>query len=1091
MNVAHKFRNRSPKGNSTQSSVLCHWRPASVVFFAAIMTWSFIAEATTIGGAMGNASADARPIVWKNRDGGEATGNNRHFLSLVTDRTYLYLGVHPSDLNPRMGLSETGIGFGNALGHPNDGSSSFTQSPNYDYSNNQAFKQFVLGEATSLEQVRQAIIDNTLGSATDWPQSLGIMAGIFDANGKVSMWEIGDAEFYEYNPENPVRLAQIPWQIYARDNTVHTRSDHTDNWGRTSGRYTTPRDQLITAAESGGNTMTDMIRIARTGEPDFDNLQSRTSTSVATIAHGVLPGEDPHIATMWVALGSPDYAAFIPTWVTIGDNLSPRVSSNDLSTTIGGAAELLWGKREPNDYDLYINSLLEPMERNFILAVEAARDHWFRNGFQINEARRIHNEASETAWQTMNVMAAGSSRSLNMTPELSELSASIAGSTVSFTATANDPDGSIVAYDWDFGDGSTSTTPAPVRTFQQDGTYLVRVRVTDNVGSSNSRWIYVTLGAPTGLPLVTISAADATAAEPGADTAVFTVTRTGSTTGDISVNFSVLGSAIEGNDYQPVGNSITIPDGLASATIVIIPINDAFTESSETVIATLASGTGYAVGRAANATIEIDDDETVEIFGEGDVWRYFKGTELPAGVWASLGYDDATWLTGATGIGYGDGDDNTVLDDMSGNYATVYMRYEFAVADPALISRLTLNIDYDDGFVAFINGTEVARAGVATGQDNNTLASDHEAGSPESIDLSSYIHALQPGDNVFAIEVHNTTLGSSDLSMIPQLIIDSGASACNDGIDNDGDGLVDFPTDPGCDDVTDLSELATAEIFGEGDVWRYFKGTELPAGVWASLGYDDATWLTGATGIGYGDGDDNTVLDDMSGNYATVYMRNKFTVSNPSTVSSLTLNIDYDDGFVAFINGTEVARAGVATGQDNNTLASNHGAGSPESIDLSSYIHALQPGDNVFAIEVHNTTLGSSDLSMIPQLIIEKTVVSIDVLPGDETNKVYPNKSGKLSVGVLSSAEFDAMQVDPAALKFGSAEAGIANDIMVSDLDGQLGNDIIAVFRVGEAGIFCNDTEVMLTGATYSGDHFEGVDMIDATECESGGCHVY
>ena len=139
-----------------------------------------------------------------------------------------------------------------------------------------------------------------------------------------------------------------------------------------------------------------MFRIARSGEPGFDNLQSRTSTSTATIAHGVLPGEDPAIATLWAALGQPDYAAFIQVWVAIGDNLSPRVSSNALSTTIGGAAEQLWDKRESDDYDQYINSLLEPMERNFILAVEAARDHWFRNGFQVDEARRIHNEASET-----------------------------------------------------------------------------------------------------------------------------------------------------------------------------------------------------------------------------------------------------------------------------------------------------------------------------------------------------------------------------------------------------------------------------------------------------------------------------------------------------------------------------------------------------------------------------------------------------------------------------------------------------------------------------------------------------------------------
>jgi hypothetical protein len=117
--------------------------------------------------------------------------------------------------------------------------------------------------------------------------------------------------------------------------------------------------------------------------------------------------------------------------------------------------------------------------------------------------------------------------------------------------------------------------------------------------------------------------------------------------------------------------------------------------------------------------------------------------------------------------------------------------------------------------------------------------------------------------------------------------------------------------------------------------------------------------------------------------------------------------------------------------------------------------------------------------------------VDIDVLPGDEANKVYPNKAGKLPVAVLSSAEFDATQVDPATLKFGAGEATIDGAVSVINLDGQLGDDITAKFAVQESAIFCNDTEVTLTGTTYAGDHFAGIDAIDAAECETGGCHAY
>ncbi|MGI9309819.1 MAG: hypothetical protein ACR2P6_11190, partial [Gammaproteobacteria bacterium] len=118
-------------------------------------------------------------------------------------------------------------------------------------------------------------------------------------------------------------------------------------------------------------------------------------------------------------------------------------------------------------------------------------------------------------------------------------------------------------------------------------------------------------------------------------------------------------------------------------------------------------------------------------------------------------------------------------------------------------------------------------------------------------------------------------------------------------------------------------------------------------------------------------------------------------------------------------------------------------------------------------------------------------VVSIDVLPGDIANVVYPNQSGTLPVAVLSSAEFDATQVDEDSLRFGFGEATRTGGTTISDVDGQFGNDKTARFPVENSGIFCNDTEVSLYGETFSGQAITGTDAIDATQCENGGCHVY
>jgi hypothetical protein len=117
--------------------------------------------------------------------------------------------------------------------------------------------------------------------------------------------------------------------------------------------------------------------------------------------------------------------------------------------------------------------------------------------------------------------------------------------------------------------------------------------------------------------------------------------------------------------------------------------------------------------------------------------------------------------------------------------------------------------------------------------------------------------------------------------------------------------------------------------------------------------------------------------------------------------------------------------------------------------------------------------------------------VAIDVIPGDPANKVYPNKSGQLPVAVLSAADFDAAQVDPATLRFGSAEAAVAGAPVITNVDGEFGPDTTVKFKVQEAGIFCNDNAVDLSGETYAGEPFTGTDSIDASECETGGCHPY
>lgn len=109
-------------------------------------------------------------------------------------------------------------------------------------------------------------------------------------------------------------------------------------------------------------------------------------------------------------------------------------------------------------------------------------------------------------------------------------------------------------------------------------------------------------------PQVSITATDAAAAELNSDPGTFTITRTGSTAADLTVNVTISGSAASPADYAPLATPVVIPAGSATATRTVTPVNDTATEGSETVIATLAGG-GYSVSGTGTATVTITDDD--------------------------------------------------------------------------------------------------------------------------------------------------------------------------------------------------------------------------------------------------------------------------------------------------------------------------------------------------------------------------------------------------------------------------------------------------------------------------------------------------
>jgi len=164
------------------------------------------------------------------------------------------------------------------------------------------------------------------------------------------------------------------------------------------------------------------------------------------------------------------------------------------------------------------------------------------------------------------------------------------------------------------------------------------------------------------------------------------------------------------------------------------------------------------------------------IIAQGDDWKYLVPTSEPSTNWRLASYPDDSWNTGKSGFGMGDDDDATIVTVSK----SIFLRKKFNIDNVANVKQLMFHMDYDDGFVAYLNGVEIARSqmrlkGKLPGFDS--LASDqHEAVmytnlAPEMFEISNPSAILKTGENILAIQVHNSYETSSDLTAIPFLSV--------------------------------------------------------------------------------------------------------------------------------------------------------------------------------------------------------------------------------------------------------------------------------------------------------------------------------
>lgn len=174
---------------------------------------------------------------------------------------------------------------------------------------------------------------------------------------------------------------------------------------------------------------------------------------------------------------------------------------------------------------------------------------------------------------------------------------------------------------------------------------------------------------------------------------------------------------------------------------------------------------------------------TITLLSPGAPVRAFVPRNDNLGLtWTGVEFNDAAWTNGMTGLGY---DRQTLGVDflpliglnvetmLYPNYGSLYARVPFTVANPGDFSGLTLRMKFEDGFIAYFNGQEIARSNAPTSATFNSVAlaprTDTAATNFLDFDISQFRGFLVAGTNVLAFHALNSPTNSPDLLLLPQL----------------------------------------------------------------------------------------------------------------------------------------------------------------------------------------------------------------------------------------------------------------------------------------------------------------------------------
>lgn len=353
----------------------------------------------------------------------------------------------------------------------------------------------------------------------------------------------------------------------------------------------------------------------------------------------------------------------------------------------------------------------------------------------------------------------------------------------------------------------------------------------------------------------------------------------------------------------------------------------------------------YGVGQDVEITPLVENSAVAKVFYPTD--------DSLGDSWMTTDFDDSTWDDGSLSVGYQRTQPGLLVED---------------VKAAGRINNLTEAL-------AVLDGDGQTSRSVAVSPTINFRDPEGGGGEEDIFEGDSpFPNNTDADDNDFVIRATGTITFPSPGIWGIGAVHDDGISIKIDGVtvhENDslrpgglGFGLVDLEAGDHSIEVVYFERSGPAEL-------ELLAGQEGPSLV-GDVANGGLAIKTGSTVRGLAELITADSLDSMYEQVSSVYVRNSFAVDANALPETLTLSMQYDGGFVAYLNGTEIARRNVADGVEFDSLSvtsrADHLITRTEAIDVTEYLSLLKDGENVLAIHGLNDAIDSDEFLVTASL---------------------------------------------------------------------------------------------------------------------------